>query len=437
MTWHCGRGNILGLHGLPVTLSGWKVTHDMASISFVQDIKRNQLVLALYLPALLLSFCQGLLNPVLPLFAKDLNITYGLVGLVVAGYSLGMLVGDIPSGLFLRAVGKKRSMMLGFGLSSLATLTLFFMRNVPGVVLCRVLSGFGIALFNIARHAYLADSVSIPNRGRVIALLGGVFRLGGFVGPAVGGTVAASYGLRLPFLIYGGLLLSGLIVIAIFVRRTDITLEREKAVRGPVHFHLLATLKANLRPLTFAGIGQLFAQLIRQGRGTIIPLYGADILGLDVDTIGYIVSIAAAIDMSLFLPTGWIMDRLGRKVAIVPAFAIMAAGMAVVPLAGSAAGLTLAASLMGLGNGLSSGAMLTVGADLAPKDGRGEFLGVWRFIGDVGATGGPLVVGGVADVLTLPAAALFVAMSGLLASVIFVLRVPETLDKGPRPLRSG
>jgi MFS family permease len=409
----------------------------MSDVSFAQDIKRNQLVLALYLPALILAFSQSLLDPVLPLFAKGLNINYGLVGLVVAGYTLGMLLGDIPSGMLLRSFGKKRSMMLGFAVSSLATLSLYFMNHVPGVIFCRMLSGFGIALFNIARHAYLADSVSIANRGRVIALLGGVFRLGNFLGPAVGGIIAASYGLRLPFLLYGSLLLSGLLIIALFVHRTESVHEAGRIFSQPLKFGRLSTLKASLRPLTFAGSAQLFAQLIRQGRGTIIPLYGADILGLDVDTIGYIISIAAAIDMSLFLPTGWIMDRLGRKVAIVPAFAIMAVGMAVLPLAGSSTGLMLAAALMGFGNGLSSGAMLTLGADLAPKDARGEFLGLWRFIGDTGATGGPLVVGGVAEALTLPTAALVVAVAGILASSIFVLRVPETLRKQAYPLRSG
>jgi len=409
----------------------------VVNISFSQDIKKNQLVLALYIPALLLAFSQSLLDPVLPLFAKDLNINYGLVGLVLAGYTLGMLLGDIPSGMLLSKLGKKRSMMLGFALSSLATLALYAMKNVPEIVFCRILSGFGIALFNIARHAYLADSVSVPNRGRVIALLGGVFRLGNFLGPAVGGMVAASYGLRVPFLLYGGSLSVGFLIIAFFVRRTEIRPEIERKIAESSKFHLLTILKANARPLTFAGVAQLFAQLIRQGRGTIIPLYGADILGLDVATIGYIISISAAIDMSLFLPTGWIMDRLGRKVAVVPAFAIMAVGMAIVPWVGSAAGLTLAASLMGLGNGLSSGTMLVIGADLAPEEGRGEFLGVWRFIGDMGATSGPLMVGGVADVISLPAAALFVAFSGILASSIFVLGVPETLKKHPRLLRSG
>jgi MFS family permease len=401
----------------------------MTNHSFWGEIKRNQLLLALYLPTFLISFCQGLLDPILPLFAKGLEINYAYVGLVVAGYSLGMLLGDIPSGFLLKNLGRKRSMLLGFALSALTTMLLFWTEYVPMVVLLRVISGFAIALFSIARHAYVADRVSVANRGRVIALLGGVFRLGSFAGPAIGGMVAASYSLRVPFLVYGFVLTAGFIVVLVFVRRIESGDRADEQTGSSKKAHFLDILKTNARSFTFAGAAQLLAQMIRRGRGTIIPLYGADVLGLDVETIGFIVSIAAAIDMSLFLPTGWIMDRLGRKAAVVPAFAIMGLGMVAVTLAGDTTGLIVAAVLMGIGNGLSSGSMMTIGADLAPKEGRGEFLGVWRFIGDIGASGGPLVVGNVAELFSLPMAALTMAAAGALASGTFFFLVPETLKK--------
>jgi MFS family permease len=166
--------------------------------------------------------------------------------------------------------------------------------------------------------------------------------------------------------------------------------------------------------------------MIRSGRGTIIPLYAAGVIGMEVDEIGLMVGIAAAVEMMMFIPAGWLMDNMGRKYALVPSFAIQAIAMALVPLTQGFGALLACASLAGLGNGLSSGGMMTLGADLAPTKGRGEFLGVWRLIGDAGGTGGPAVVGWVADAFALPSAALAMGASGMMAALIFGFLLPET-----------
>jgi MFS family permease len=198
---------------------------------------------------------------------------------------------------------------------------------------------------------------------------------------------------------------------------------------------LSSVLKPRLQELASAGTGQLFAQMIRAGRTIVLPLYASDVLGLDIGAIGLILSLSSAVDMLLFYPAGLIMDRLGRKWAIVPSFLLQALGMGLVPLTSGFTGLVLASTLIGVGNGLGSGSMMTLGADLAPHEARGEFLGVWRLIGDVGHSGGPLLVGGIADWVALPTAALLMAGAGLLAAAVFALLVPETLRK-PHPSAS-
>jgi MFS family permease len=159
----------------------------------------------------------------------------------------------------------------------------------------------------------------------------------------------------------------------------------------------------------------------------IIPLYAADVIGLDVQQIGLIMGISAAIDMLMFYPAGMIMDGVGRKFAIVPCFLIQGIGMALVPLAGSYGALLMATLVIGFGNGLGSGTMMTLGADLAPRDAMGEFLGMWRLIGDSGRTGAPVIVGGVADLVGLSMAALVIGLVGVAASGVFAFTVPETL----------
>jgi len=401
----------------------------MFSTKLRGHILHHPLILPFYLPAVFIAFSTGLLVPVLPLYAGDFQVSYALVGLVLAGEALGMLLGDIPAGMLVRRLGLKGAMSLGLGCIALSTGALFWAGSIPEVVAYRLIAGFGFSLYSVSRHAYIAGTVRAGIRGRTIALLGGILRIGRFAGPMIGGIVAARYGLRAPFLLFAGACGLALLAVVRFAPAREVSAPRGSHASQPRGGDLVSTVRARYGVLASAGAAQLFAQMIRRGRGVIIPLYGADVIGLDVEAIGLIVSLASAVDMSLFYPAGLIMDRLGRKYAIVPSFLIQAIGMSLVPLTGSFAGLLAVAALTGLGNGLGSGSMMTLGADLAPHGSRAEFLGVWRWIGDAGSTGGPLIVGAVADLVVLPTAAWVMSGAGLIAAMIFVLLVPETLRR--------
>jgi MFS family permease len=259
-----------------------------------------------------------------------------------------------------------------------------------------------------------------------------MMRIGSFAGPLIGGAYAATLGLRSTFLLFGVICAFAWLALAKYLHDIESVVEAEDKQSGNQLSRLVATVKEYYRIFAVAGTGQLLAQMLRAGRTALIPLFADDIIGLNVAQIGLLIGLAAAVDMSLFYPAGLIMDRVGRKYAIVPTFLLQSVGMALVPLTTSFGTLLLAMMVMSVGNGLSAGTMMTLGSDLAPADSRGEFLGVWRLIGDIGATGGPLAVGGIADLIALQSSALAVAGGGFLAAVIFALGVPETLKRRQR-----
>jgi MFS family permease len=309
------------------------------------------------------------------------------------------------------------------------TIALFWVKTVPEIVVYRLLTGFGMALYSVSRHTYMAENVMLESRGKAIALFGGINRIGRFAGPAIGGIVAAAFGLRFPMLLVGMIEMVALGAVVSFVRSKKNAEPDRRSEPTSTGQMFLTTLKTQHRILTTAGLGQLFGQMIRAGRGIIIPLYAADAIGLDLQSIGVVISIAAAIDMLLFYPTGVIMDRYGRKFAIIPSFFLQAVGMFLIPFTGSFMALAAAVMLIGFGNGLGSGIMMTLGADLAPENSRGEFLGIWRLIGDCGVTGAPLLVGGVADLIGLSMSAWALSGAGMIAVYIFLFLVPETIEK--------
>ena len=165
----------------------------------------------------------------------------------------------------------------------------------------------------------------------------------------------------------------------------------------------------------------MFIQAGREGRYVIIPLV-ADRLGLSLAEIGALLAVGTVVDFVVFPLSGVIMDRFGRLYSIVPAFTVMAIGLVLLGLADDATDVAIASVLIGGGNGLTSGAVLTLGADLAPPGEQGPYLAGFNLVTNVGLFLGPLAVGAVADLAGLDASA-FVLGAILMAGVAWIALV--------------
>jgi MFS family permease len=195
-----------------------------------------------------------------------------------------------------------------------------------------------------------------------------------------------------------------------------------------VYARLVQTMVRNRRSFLTWGLAVITLQIIRGSRQVLIPLWG-DHVGLDVATIGLVVGLSSGIDMLLFYPVGVMMDRWGRKWVATSSLVVLAVGLALLPLSHTLETLLLVGVLTGIGNGLGTGIVMTLGADLSPMIGRGEFLGVWRLVGDVGTAGGPLVIGAIAQAITLGAAALVAAGVGVVGAIFLAAVAAETLKQ--------
>ncbi len=411
----------------------------MSELNSPQQPLADKLRFSFYLPSLIAALALALLFPVLPIYAEGFTTSLIYIGLILAADGFGLLIGDIPAGALLNRIDRKNIMLVGIALVALCLGLLFWVKSIVLLLIIRVFTGIGMALWNISRYSYIREQSQNQNRGKSIATLGGVVRIGFFAGPAIGGLLAAEFGLRVPFIVAASIMFLSFFLVLFFVSKKPKNALKSNPETVPLSpltafKNLALTLREHRYTLLGApGFGQLFAQMIRHGRNIVIPLYGSQVLGLSVDEVGYIMSIASGIDMSLFVPAGIIMDRFGRKFAIVPSFIIQGFSMILVAFSTGYFSLLFATCLMGFGNGISSGTMMTLGADLAPEDvkgkGQGEFLGAWRFLGDTGQTGAPLVVGFVAQALSLNLAAFVIATVGFGSAYIFAKHVPETLKK--------
>lgn len=384
---------------------------------------RRALWLPVYIPTLLLALNEGILVPVLPLYALTFDVSFGVAALVVAAAGIGTALSDVPAGAFLNRLGMKNTMLVGALLAVVGTLALVFAQSVPELVLYRFIAGIGMAMWSLSRHAFVTDAIDPRERGRAISTFGGIHRIGMFGGPAIGGVVGQLLGFEASFLVAAGLAAAGLAIAAYFVVDTRMVARTTRQGRWSIVWKQVRERRGDL---IAASLAQVCGQVIRTGRLAIIPFYGEAVLGLNVAQIGTIQSASSIVDMALFVPAGYIMDRWGRKYAAVPSFALMGIGMALIPLSTGFWSLFAVVTLIGVGNGLGSGVIMTLGADLAPAGATGEFLGLWRFVGDSGRASGPVVVGGLTDSSGFTVASLVLGGIGLVSALVLIFLVKET-----------
>ena len=382
----------------------------------------RRLLIPIYLPSFLLAVSQQALLILLPLYVLALGGGAAIAAVVVGLRGLGMLLFDVPAGLLVSRFGDKPSMLGGLICMTVTGMALALVDNLWLLTPFVILYGVGTSAWMLGRLSYMTDALEIAERGRALAVIGGLMRLGSFVGPALGGAVAEFLGYTVAFLAAGVASAVAALLVWAFTHNPH----PDRSRQYPHLAQLKQIVSSHRRSFATAGFSALGIQLMRSGRQLFIPLFGAA-AGLDAAVIGVIYSLSSALDMSLFYPAGLVMDRWGRKWMSVPSMALFVFALPLFPLVTGFYSLLGVALLLGLANGLSAGLVMILGADLAPRDLRGEFLGIWRLIGDLGWGGGPLLIGLLVETASLTAATLAVAGIGFLGLGILILFVDETL----------
>jgi MFS family permease len=322
------------------------------------------------------------------------------------------LLGSLPAGAVVARIGERHALfwagLLGAGamLAGAATTT------VPGLGAAVLASGFAWTAFLIARQGFMIDAVPPTHRARAMAALGGSHRVGIFVGPLLGAALISGVGLPAVFCLAAALsAASGLMAFWV----PDLGEASRSEQREAGHASVRSVLVAHRHTLLTLGSAVVVIAASRSVRNGLLPLW-ADHVGISASTTSLIFALAAAIDILFFFPGGWLMDQYGRAVVAVPVVLSVAVACFLLPLTSSAAGVAAVTALIALGNGLGSGIVMTLGADSAPVTGRAQFLGGWRLCGDIGLSGGPLLVSGVAAVAPLATACLVLGALALLGT---------------------
>lgn len=382
----------------------------------------RDLVLPVYVPSVAGTLGIGMLVPVLPLYLRDIGMSFSEVAVVLGAVGVGAMIGGIPSGSIMARHDERLLMVISVVVMAATTAVFGLTTALAALVALRFAYGVGNIALRLSLQTYVAARVAAGARGRALSLIGGSFRFSLLVGPPLGGYLADTIGFDWTFLVTGVVTAAGLA--GALDRVWGGPAPETPTVR---RVQLFAALWRYRGLLAKAGMASGLVIAVRQGRYVALPLIAAE-LDLSLTAIGGLLAIGTGADLLLFPVSGYLMDRYGRLHAIVPSFLLVTAGLVILGFADTAAEIALAGAVMGVGNGIGAGTMLTMASDLAPGEARGQVLSGLAVLQDTGSLLGPLIVGVAADAAGVGASAFALAAVMVLATVWLVTVVGETRD---------
>ncbi|CAM3057922.1 MFS transporter [Lactococcus hircilactis] len=395
------------------------------------ELSFGKQVASIYAPTMIYETGIGAVTPVIPLMALELHASPAIAAFIVALLGIGQVVGDIPAGYLATKLGDRKAMLYGAVVTLILLVTCAFTPNWVIFALSIFILGMVNALFVLARQAYLTEVTPPLRRSLSLSILGGMTRIGSLIGPFVGGAIMSIFAISvagkredwLPGAFWAAVVLTCITFIVVYaVPEIEVpkTVKKVKQVTVKTSY----ILRKNLKMFATLGIAIVLVGAVRQTSNTALPLWAAHI-GLNASMTSYIYGLSGLLDALLFYPAGKMMDKYGRLWVAIPSMLILGGSILFIPLTHGIWSMAIVSLIMGLGNSIGAGMIMTISADMAPENYRAQFLAMCRLFGDTGAAAGPLLIAAGAGIGFLSGGIWLLGGCGLLSALIMGL----TLEK--------
>ena len=431
-----------------------------AMSSTARPFSWKSVALAAFLPTLLFSIGEGAIIPLIPAVANNLGATLAVAGFISAMVMVGELAGDIPAGWVVSKIGERNAMIWGALLAVIGVLISIAAPSPLALGIGIFLVGLATAVFALARHAFMTTFVPMAYRARALSTLGGVFRAGWFVGPLIAAAIVSITGSsQSVFWLFAMCCLATVILLVLLpdpeamfshsaraaalasagVRSTadlpgDGELSDGEKLASAETVGLFRTIWQNRAVLFRMGSGTALLSALRSSRAVLLPLWAVSI-GISEPNTALIIGIAGGVDFALFYASGQVMDRFGRMWSAIPAMIGLGLGHAVLAfthdLPDAVIWFIVVAMFLSLANGLSSGLVMTIGADLDPAGNPAPFLGAYRFTADSGSAAAPLAIAAITSFASLAVASALMGLLGFLGAGVLARYIPRYVPKRP------
>ncbi|HEY1785046.1 MAG TPA: MFS transporter [Pirellulales bacterium] len=153
----------------------------------VESPRRGSL-LVIFLTVFIDLLGFGMVLPLLPIYGEQFNASFATLGLLMASFSAMQFLFAPLWGRLSDRIGRRPVLLLGLA-GSVVFYTLFgvatVFQSLTGLFIARIGAGIAGATISTAQ-AYIADTTSLENRAKGMALIGAAFGLGFTFGPLLG-----------------------------------------------------------------------------------------------------------------------------------------------------------------------------------------------------------------------------------------------------------
>jgi multidrug resistance protein len=329
----------------------------------------------------------GIVFPILPRYAEDLDISPTVIGLVVASFSLAQLLAAPLMGRLSDRFGRKPVLVVSLCGTAVGSVVTGLAGSVWLLLLGRLLDGASGASVSVAQAA-VADVAAPEERPRLFGLLGAAFGVGFVLGPTIA-TLAALGGPHIPFFVAAAIAATNAVVALRRLPETHPEPARQRvADRSLAAAHDLPGLVLRLVVVAFV------AMVAFSGFEGTFALLAHERLGLTLSSTG---AVFAVIGCALVLvQTGLVhpaAERLGEIGTLRAGLLSNAVGLLLLAVDGGWATLVPALALLVVGQGLITPTMSSAVAGRVPASRRGEALGLQQSASGMARVVGPAGAG--------------------------------------------
>lgn len=372
----------------------------MASLRRWRD---HEQLIVLCVSTFLVMVGQGVVAPVLPLYAEDFGVSTTMVGLTLTVFAAARLILNVPAGMLADRVGRRILLVGGPVITSIGMIGSGFADTIWSLLAWRFVAGAGSAFYMSGALIYLIDIARPDQRARYVAVNQWALSVGVAVGPGLGGLLAETYGLSVPFHVVGATAIATAVYGAVRLPETRRDAARSDDDADTPDFAVRSFVFG--RAFLAVALVSMSIFMIRGGmRGVLVPLRADRALDWGPGEVGVVFTVTGLMTLFTLMPAAWAADRFGRAAVIV--FSGVVAGLGGLVIAGGDTATAFVAGnvIMVLGTGTAGPAPAAYIADITPEHVRGLGVALYRSAGDVGFVAGPPLLGWLADETSIPVA---------------------------------